>query len=217
MPLQPENIVNKYVWEQFKTKAPSFYNSYPKTVNGEDLIPFFPAGVGNIPPEIIEEDLPYIVFDKFTRVRTGKYKYFYPLKSEQMRYTIYGGTLPQYPEAEGYSFSPNYLFDRYGFTIDLTSMITKILDREDHAAEDINEFAGTISSYSNENYPEDFRYTFHCINVFQSGYAESQQDVANLMEYRPTRDLIIRYDYHSYQYNTTIQKTGQETIEEASP
>ena len=63
---RPENIINEYVWEQFKTQAPAFYNLYPKTVGGPDFIPFFPAGAGNIPPDIIENDLPYIVFDKFT-------------------------------------------------------------------------------------------------------------------------------------------------------
>ena len=86
---RPENVINRYVWEQFKTQAPAFYNLYG--VDG--IIPFFPAGAGNVPPEILENDLPYIIFDKFTKVRTGMYKYFYPIKSEQMRYTIYGGSL----------------------------------------------------------------------------------------------------------------------------
>ena len=193
---RPENIINRYVWEQFKTQAPSFYNLYPPTVGADDFIPFFPAGTGNIPPEIIENDLPYIVFDKFTKVRTGKYKYFYPIKSEQMRYTIYGGSL--YGAATNGS-------DRYGVTINLTSLITLVLDREDAAADDINEFAEELY----DNYPvsasasvyDYYKYRFQCINVFQSGYAETQQDVSNLMEYKPSRDLIIKYDYHSKQYN----------------
>jgi hypothetical protein len=197
---RPETIINKYVWEQFKTEAPAFYNSFPQTVGGSQFIPFFPAGVANVPNWVIEQDLPYIVFDKFTKVRTGKYKYFYPIKSEQMRYTIYGGSLPGYPavgiEGNNYNYTPGYQFDRYGFTINLTSLITLILDREDQAAKDINEFSGELYEDSNPY----FKYNFHCINVFQSGYAESQQDVANLMEYRPTRDLIIKYDYHSPQY-----------------
>ena len=193
---RPENIINRYVWEQFKTQAPAFYSLYPQTAGGNDLIPFFPAGVGNIPPEILDGDLPYIVFDKFTKVRTGAYKYFYPIKSEQMRYTIYGGSL--YGEAANGG-------DRYGNTINLTSLITLVLDREDAAANDINEFAEELY----DNYPvsasasvyDYYKYRFQCINVFQSGYAESQQDVSNLMEYRPSRDLIIKYDYHSRQYN----------------
>lgn len=202
MVFRPENLINRYVWEQFKTQAPNFYNLYPPVVGGSQFIPFFPAGVGNIPPEVLENDLPYIVFDKFTKVRTGKYKYFYPVKSEQMRYTIYGGNL--YGTASNSS-------DRYGVTINLTSLISSILDREDAAAEDVNEFAGSLydTYFTPPNITEDpyksFKYYFHCINVFQSGYAESQQDVANLMEYKPTRDLIIKYDYHSQPYNTRVQ------------
>jgi hypothetical protein len=169
---------------------------YPQTVGGNSLIPFFPAGVGNVPPEILDGDLPYIVFDKFTKVRTGMYKYFYPIKSEQMRYTIYGGSL--------YGDVANGA-DRYGNTINLTSLITLVLDREDAAADDINEFAEELY----DNYPvsasasvyDYYKYRFHCINVFQSGYAELQQDVSDLMEYNPSRDLIIKYDYHSRQYN----------------
>jgi hypothetical protein len=194
---RPENIINKYVWEQFKIKAPSFYNSYPPTVGGSDFIPFFPAGIGNIPGHILEEDKPYIIFDKFTKVRTGSMKYFYPVKSEQMRYTIYGGSMGQYGQGIDGGFTPGYTFDRYGSTINLTSLITIMLDREDDAARDINEFAGSLY----DNTSDYFKYYFHCINVFQSGYAESQQDVSNLMEYRPTRDLIIKYDYHAPQYN----------------
>ena len=189
---RPENIINEYVWEQFKTQAPAFYNLYPKTVGGPDFIPFFPAGTGNLPPEILDGDLPYIIFDKFTKVRTGSYKYFYPIKSEQMRYTIYGGSL--YGQAQNGA-------DRYGTTITLTSLITAILDREDTAAEEINEFTKNLPDYNDNDYEPMFQYYFQCVNVFQSGYAESQQDVANLMEYRPSRDLIIKYDYHSKQYN----------------
>jgi hypothetical protein len=197
--LRPENIINQYVWEQFKTKAPTFYNAYPPDSGGKDFLPFFPAGASNIPGYILEQNKPYIIFDKFTKVRTGSYKYFYPVKSEQMRYTIYGGSMGQYgnPSSEDLGYTPGYTFDRYGSTINLTSLITIILDREDAAAEDINEFAGNLY----ENTSDYFKYRFHCINVFQSGYAESQQDVSNLMEYRPSRDLIIKYDYHAPQYN----------------
>lgn len=196
---RPENIINRYVWEQFKTKAPSFYNSYAQSSGGvqDEFIPFFPAGTTSIPGFIVDGDLPYVIFDKFSKVRTGSYKYFYPIKSDQMRYTIYGGSMGQYGQGIHGGITPDYTNDRYGSTINLTSLITLILDREDDAANDINEFAGNLY----ENSSDYFKYRFHCINVFQSGYAESQQDVANLMEYRPTRDLIIKYDYHSPQYN----------------
>ena len=45
------------------------------------------------------------------------------------------------------------------------------------------------------------QYYFHCINVYQSGFTDNQQDVSDFMEYNPTRDLIIKYDYHSPQFN----------------
>jgi len=188
---RPENIINLYVWEQFKTHAPAFYNLYAPTSGGPDIVPFFPAPANNLSTEYLENDLPYIMFDKFSRVRSG-YKYFYPVKTDQMRYTIVGGSL--------YDINRNQQ-DRYATTINLTSLIQNILDREDDAARDINEFTKTLPDYNNANYPELNKYYFHCVNVYQSGFTDTQQDVSNFMEYNPTRDLIIKYDYHSKQFN----------------
>jgi hypothetical protein len=188
---RPENIINLYVWEQFKTYAPTFYNLYGPTSGGSDIVPFFPAPANNLPTAVIDNDLPYIMFDKFSRIRGG-YKYFYPIKTDQMRYTIVGGSL--------YDINRNQQ-DRYATTINLTSLIQNILDREDDAAKDINEFTKTLPDYNDANYPELNRYSFHCINVYQSGFTDTQQDVSDFMEYNPTRDLIIKYDYHAKQFN----------------
>jgi hypothetical protein len=195
MVYRPENIINLYVWEQFKTYAPSFYNLYGPTSGGTDIIPFFPAPANNLPTAVIDNDLPYIMFDKFSRVRGG-YKFFYPIKTEQMRYTIVGGSL--------YDINRNQQ-DRYATTINLTSLIQNILDREDDAAKDINEFAKTLPGYAlTPNGTDVNQYSFHCINVYQSGFTETQQDVSDFMEYNPTRDLIIKYDYHSPQFNERL-------------
>jgi hypothetical protein len=188
---RPENIINLYVWEQFKTHAPAFYNLYGPTSGGPDIVPFFPAPANNLPTAVIDNDLPYVMFDKFSRVRGG-YKYFYPIKTDQMRYTIVGGSL--------YDINRNQQ-DRYATTINLTSLIQSILDREDDAARDINEFTKTLPDYNSQNYPELSKYYFHCVNVYQSGFTDTQQDVSDFMEYNPTRDLIIKYDYHSKQFN----------------
>jgi hypothetical protein len=188
---RPENIINLYVWEQFKTYAPAFYNLYGPTSGGPDIVPFFPAPANNLPTAVLDNDLPYIMFDKFSRVRSG-YKYFYPIKTDQMRYTIVGGSL--------YDINRNQQ-DRYATTINLTSLIQNILDREDDAARDINEFTKTLADYNDDNYPELNKYYFHCVNVYQSGFTDTQQDVADFMEYNPTRDLIIKYDYHAKQFN----------------
>ena len=168
---RPENIINLYVWEQFKTYAPAFYNLYGPTSGGTGIVPFFPAPANNLPTAVLDNDLPYIMFDKFSRVRSG-YKYFYPIKTDQMRYTIVGGSL--------YDINRNQQ-DRYATTINLTSLIQNILDREDDA--ELN------------------RYSFHCVNVYQSGFTDTQQDASDFMEYNPTRDLIIKYDYHAKQFN----------------
>ena len=188
---RPENIINLYVWEQFKTYAPAFYNLYGPTSGGPDIVPFFPAPANNLPTAVLDNDLPYIMFDKFSRVRSG-YKYFYPIKTDQMRYTVVGGSL--------YDINRNQQ-DRYATTINLTSLIQSILDREDDAAKDINEFTKTLPDYNDANYPELNKYYFHCVNVYQSGFTDTQQDVSNFMEYNPTRDLIIKYDYHAKQFN----------------
>jgi hypothetical protein len=188
---RPENIINLYVWEQFKTYAPAFYNLYGPTSGGPDIVPFFPAPANNLPTAVLDNDLPYIMFDKFSRVRSG-YKYFYPIKTDQMRYTVVGGSL--------YDINRNQQ-DRYATTINLTSLIQSILDREDDAAKDINDFTKTLPDYNDANYPELNKYYFHCVNVYQSGFTDTQQDVSNFMEYNPTRDLIIKYDYHSKQFN----------------
>jgi hypothetical protein len=188
---RPEQIVNLYVWEQFKTYAPQFASLYPPSSGGNEIVPFFPAPVSNLPLQVLEEDLPYIVFDKFSRVRGG-YKYFYPIKTDQMRYTIHGGSLWGINKFER---------DRYGTTVNLTSLIQNILDREDDAAQDINEFTKNLPDYNDPNYPELNKYYFHCVNVYQSGFTDNQQDVSDFMEYNPTRDLIIKYDYHSPQFN----------------
>jgi len=188
---RPEQIINLYVWEQFKTYAPQFSSLYPPSSGGSQIVPFFPAPASNLPSQVLENDLPYIVFDKFSRIRGG-YKYFYPIKTDQMRYTIHGGSL----------WGVNkFQQDRFETTYNLTSLVQSILDREDDAGKDINEFTKNLPDYNSPSYPELNRYHFHCVNVYQSGFTDNQQDVSDFMEYNPTRDLIIKYDYHSKQFN----------------
>lgn len=203
MVYQPEQIINRYVWEQFKTYAPAFYNRYAQTSGAQDTIPFFPAPASNVPSWVIDQGLPYVLFDKFTRVRGANDK-IHSIKTDQMRYTIVGGFLEnnQNPAIDQR--------DRYGLTIDFTSLIHRILDRNDDTAKDINEFAKNIPDYlPNPNIQETeqqqklysmYRYYFHDFNVYQSGFTDTQMDVDNFMEYEPKRDLIIRYCYHFRQF-----------------
>ena len=189
---RPEQIINLYVWDQFKVYAPQFTSLYPPSSGGSEIVPFFPSPASNLPSHVLENDLPYIVFDKFSRIRGG-YKYFYPIKTDQMRYTVHGGSLWNVNKFQQ---------DRFETTYNLTALIQNILDREDDAAQDINEFAKTLPGYAQSQDGKDLnQYYFHCINVYQSGFTDNQQDVSDFMEYNPTRDLIIKYDYHSPQFN----------------
>lgn len=193
MVYHPEHVINRYVWDQFKTYAPNFYNLYAQTSGGSEIIPFFPAPVSNVPSEMIESDKPYILFDKFTRVRNDNN--LYSVKTDQMRYTIVGGVLSS-GVSGGNAVGER---DRYATTIDLSSLIYRILDREDDAARDINEFGKNLNGYLTSN--DMYKYYFHKICVYQSGFTDTQTDVDNFMEYNPSRDLIIRYDYHFTQFN----------------
>jgi len=153
----PEVAINKYVWKQFQIAKPAIYSQYGSTV------PFFPV------TDVKAGDTawgtkPYVIYDSFIRARSTN-RYFYPVKCAQIMYSI-KGTLSE-------------IYDWRDFIIN-------VLDREDAAAKEINEFAGTL----NNN-----KYYFHCINASQLKYiATSTKD--NGIKERYSTELIIRYDYH---------------------
>jgi len=159
-----EVLINKYVWRQFQIAKPTTYNKY------SSIVPFFP--VSDVKAgDTAWGNKPYIVYDSFIRPRSIN-KYFYPVKSTQMMYSIKG--------------SISEVFEWRDF-------IMNVLDREDAAANDINEYAGT--TLSNDNI------FIQCINVTQLKYIgpTSQQSGTNKMF---STELVIRYDYHiSNMYN----------------
>jgi len=153
----PEVAINKYVWEQFKVAKPSIYSQYGS------IVPFFPV------TDVKAGDTawgtkPYVIYDSFIRARSTN-RYFYPVKCAQLMYSIKG------------SLSEIY---------EWRDFISNVLDREDDAAHDINEFAGTI---------DNTKYFFHCINVSQLKYVGTTTKEASI-DKRYSTELIIRYDYH---------------------
>ena len=106
------------------------------------------------------------------KTRTAN-KYFYPVKSSQMMYSIKGSI------AE--------IFDWRDF-------ISNVLDREDDAARDINEYAGQELSNN--------RIYFHCINTHQVNYTgNTTEQQGKIKQY--SANLIIKFDYHITDiYNT---------------
>lgn len=156
----PEVLINKYIWEQFKLADENFYDLYIE--NGKRFVPIFPVNDPNA-GAISWGSRPYILYDNFVRARTGREKYFYPIKSQQMLYSIRGAEVQ----------------DVYA----MRHLIITALDREDAAAEDVNEFVG----------PSGVK--FQCINAYQVTY---MKDATNLDTTRTPyqTDLIVKFDYH---------------------
>lgn len=153
-----ETIINKYVWRQFQLAKPTIYAKYT------GITPIFP--VSDVKAgDTAWGNKPYIVYDSFIRARTMN-KYFYPVKCAQIMYSIKG------------SISEVY---------EWRDFIFNVLDREDAAAKDINQYAGT--TLNNDNF------YIHCINASQLKYigATSQQTGTNKLY---STELVIRYDYH---------------------
>jgi hypothetical protein len=162
----PESYLTHYVWDQFKTIAPELYTRWHQ-VAGATVIPFFPfSAEASIPDEIKDSQLPYVIWDSFIKTRTVN-KYFYPIKSSQVRFRIKG------------EFSQLMAFRQ---------IMYDILDREDDSAKDANAWAGSNSIAI----PSIF---FHCTNAFQTGYIESATDSNNFRQQSIT-DLIVKFDYH---------------------
>ena len=156
----PEVAINEYVWEQFHV-TPSMsatYSSYSGTV------PIFPVS-DNVSGTTKWEGKTYIIYDSFIKPRSSN-KYFYPIKAGQMMYSI-KGTLENIYKWRDF--------------------ISNVLDREDIAARDINNYAG-------ENI-NNFDLGFHCINVTQANYIGNTTESSGTKKTYST-NLIIRYDYH---------------------
>lgn len=165
----PELLINKYIWEQFRLADQNFYDVYIN--NGIRYVPIFPLNDGNADGNLtLVGDKPYILYDNFVKARTGQDRYFYPIKSQQMLYSIKGATVK-----EVYA---------------MRQIIIGALDREDAAAEDVNNFVGV----------SDIK--FQCINAYQVTY---MKDSTNLDTTRSpyTADLIVKFDYHMNPINAS--------------
>lgn len=155
----PEIILNKYVWKQFELNKTSIYNNY-----GSSIIPFFPVTdiqAGNT----AWGTKPYIVYDSFMRARTTR-KYFYPIKSGQLMYSIKGQVSEIY---------------------EWRDFIHNVLDREDDSAKDVNEYSGEFLNNT--------RVYFHCINAYQINYIGNTTEQQGQRKSYST-NLMIKYDYH---------------------
>lgn len=154
----PDLIINSYVWEQFRLAKSSIYSNYSSR-------PFVP--IRDINSDYPWGDSPYIVYDSFMRPRS-KNKYFYPIKTAQMMYSIKGSVSDIY---------------------EWRDFISNVLDREDDAAKDINEYAGNSGNF------DPLTVKFHCINTSQVNYVGNTTEQSGQRRHY-SANLIVKYDYH---------------------
>lgn len=140
-----------------------------KDSNGLMVVPIYPVtNAGTKLPEVTVPNDLVIIYDDFIKARSGNMKYFYPIKGVQSRFKV--------------------TTDDYATTRLITNRLVEIIDREDAAAADINDF---MQTYYNNNH----RIMVHCVNAYQTTYikdATTIDDQRNVF----SQDIIIKADYH---------------------
>jgi len=175
----PPHWINEYLYTQL-SKYDGINMSVPPS-NPEDppgfgkIIPIFavtPTNTEeiykNLTQSIPVEQPLLIQYDRLIRFRPNS---FYPRKREQLLYYLYSTDLA----------TVNYA----------NILISQLLDREDAAAQDLNNF---IRNESSLNFPHNV--FFHNLKVYQ---ADETRDVIELASARTVfiNKLIIEYDYHA--------------------
>lgn len=162
-----EGIINRYVWEQFKLNGASNISGFSYSAY-KNVMPIFPVS-DNLTGDEKWSGKPYIIYDSFMKPRS-KYKGFYPIKSAQMMYSIKSGKIQEVYEWRDFIFN--------------------VLDREDAAAFDINEYAGTVAAL------QPLTIKFNCINASQVNYIGNTTEVLGTKKTFST-NLVIKYDFHT--------------------
>lgn len=171
----PTYNIARYAYEQLITMPEFTEYGNLRDENGLRQIPVipsnpYPAGASGplIFDTITNPDQFLMVYDDFIKSRSGGMKYFYPIKSIQSRIKVSIS-----------DFSKLILF---------RNRLIEVLDREDAAAEDIN-------NWMKETYDQTPRIMFHCINAYQTVYLS---DATNMDDQRNvfSGDIIIKADYH---------------------
>lgn len=167
-------FINNYVNEQLSLFG--LIASGPSAPNQAGFNPMVPAqyptsieDLYNDTVSIQQVESPIlIVYDKMMRFRPTP---FYRHKREQLIYFIYSSDV--------------------GKLIDAVRIISASLDREDAAAEDVNQYTAQNATADNPA-----RVYFHNIRVYQ---VDESRDVAELASARTLflNKIIIEYDYHT--------------------
>lgn len=133
------------------------------TVYG-NLIPFFPVG-DSVAGQTLWENKPYFVYDRVFRFSGNP---FHPIKRESILYDLKAKEVD---------------------SLQWASALQLILDREDDAAKDINNWI------RNHDTPEDFPIFFHSVRVYQSRSSAGSVNESSTSPYYIT-SFIIDAHYH---------------------
>lgn len=161
--LIPAQAVNGYVWDTMKILDPTL----TQTKKYGDKIPFFPIG-DSASGQKQWENKPYFIYDRIFKSSSSP---FYPKKKESLLY---------------------YLKAKEVDTLQWSAALQLILDREDDAAKDINDW---IRSQSNAT---DYPIYFHDLRIYQSKSVSSGSNITRGDFSRPyyISEFIIDICYH---------------------
>lgn len=175
----PPRWINAYIADKLKD-----YNDVG-VVEGE-LIPIFATKPGNtdeIWKQLMDnspQSAPLLIqYDRLMRFRPSP---FYEIKREQLVYYLYSNNLHIINNA--------------------ILAISHILDREDVAAQEVNEWCSVnLQTYNNAPLP--FNVFFHNIRAYQADEVRDLVDLASAKAAYVNK-IIIEYDYHPVWSNTTV-------------
>jgi hypothetical protein len=164
--LNPAITVNQYLWYTLLEINPDLDLDYGT------IIPFFPIADFGSGFDWAEQGKPYVLYDRMIRMR---YNEFYPSKRDHFIYAIKG----QDTDLMAWS-----------------SAIQYILDRQDDAAQDINEWNANPEKW----FPETGKtqadpFYFHKLKVYQT---ESDQPRDWSVRSNYVSEFIVEACYHTY-------------------
>ena len=169
----PPHWINRYIYEKL-----SEYDDIGVDAT-QQLVPIFattPTNIEEIYNNVLQSTTvaePLLIqYDRLIRFRPSP---FYPHKREQLLYYFYSTSIANVNNAN--------------------IVISQLLDREDAAAQDLNQWA--IEKQEGPNpLPHDLNVFFHNIKVYQ---ADETRDLIELASARTMfiNKLIIEYDYHT--------------------
>jgi len=166
----PPHWINAYIFSKLAE-----YEDIGISAN-QQLVPIFattPTSTEEIYKNVVQStniEQPLVIqYDRLMRFRPNS---FYPAKREQLLYYLYSTSIANVNNAN--------------------IVISQLLDREDAAAQDVNQWAATNAG--SLNVPHNV--FFHNIKVYQ---ADESRDVLELASARTifVNKLIIEYDYHA--------------------